>query len=186
MIKNTLLRLNNAYGKYGKNIKILYTHKEALNQWYNKYEDEELSNEMRNYPYFQRIILEELLGYKLGVDFEFGYSLDNRSVEFMIIKDGEPYIPIELKGTDINLDKPYHGGLSPVEQASNYANKKESIKWFIVSNYYEFRLYNHKSQDKYIQFNLDDLKHNDNILKDFLLIFTKQSILKENILNKLY
>ncbi|GAA5818580.1 MAG: Eco57I restriction-modification methylase domain-containing protein [Methanobrevibacter sp. CfCl-M3] len=185
MIKNTLLRLSNAYKKYGKNIKIRHNHKEALNQWYKKYEAKELDNEMKNYPWFQKIILEELLGYKLEVDFKFAYSLDSRNVEFMIILDGEPYIPIELKGSDVNLDSPYHGGLSPVEQASNYANKRESIKWFIVSNYYEFRLYNQKSQDKYIQFNLDDLR-DENTLKDFLLCFSKQSILEEDIISKLY
>jgi hypothetical protein len=39
-----------------------------LNQWYNKYEEGKLNNEMKNYPYFQKIILEELLGYKLGGD----------------------------------------------------------------------------------------------------------------------
>ncbi|MDR2545841.1 MAG: N-6 DNA methylase, partial [Methanobrevibacter sp.] len=185
MIKNTLLRLSNAYKKYGKNIKIRHNHKEALNQWYNKYEAKELDNEMKNYPHFQKIILEELLGYKLEVDFEFAYSLDNRNVEFMIMRDCEPYIPIELKGSDLSLDSPYHGGLSPVEQASNYANKRESIKWFIVSNYYEFRLYNQKSQDKYIQFNLDDLR-DENTLKDFLSCFNKQSILEEDIISKLY
>jgi hypothetical protein len=186
MIENNLLRLNNAYKKYGKNIKIQHRHKEALNRWYEKYEAWKLKDETKNYINFQEIILKELLGYKNDIDFEFGYSLDNRNVEFMIMKNDEPYIPIELKGTDINLDKSYKGGLSPVEQSSNYANKRESIKWFIVSNYYEFRLYYHESQDKYIKFNLDDLKHNDDILKDFLLVFSKIAILDENILNKLY
>ncbi|MDR2829428.1 MAG: N-6 DNA methylase [Methanobrevibacter sp.] len=186
MIKNSLLRLNNAYKKYGKDIKFGNLHKEAINDWFKRYESGKLKNETSNYMGFNEIILKKLLGYKVELDFKFSYPLGPRNVEFMIMKNGEPYIPIELKGADVNLDKPYHGGLSPVEQASNYANKKESIKWFIVSNYYEFRLYNHRSQDKYIQFNLDDLKHNENTLKDFLLVFSKQSTIIKDILDKLY
>jgi hypothetical protein len=57
MVENSLLRLNNAYKKYGKNIKIQHRHKEALNRWYEKYKARKLKNETKNYINFQKIIL---------------------------------------------------------------------------------------------------------------------------------
>ncbi|MDR3063667.1 MAG: hypothetical protein LBU40_05975, partial [Methanobrevibacter sp.] len=183
-MKNNLLRLRNALSKHGKQLEIKHKHKESLTRWYKKYKTGDLNDEVPNYPLFQKCILEKLLGYKYDEDFKFEYPLGQKHVEFMILKDNEPYIAIELKGTDIDLTKSY-GGLSAVEQASNYASKKSTIEWYIVSNYYEFRLYNANTQHNYILFTLDDLKHDNRKFKEFLLIFSKESILNKGILNKL-
>lgn len=184
-MKNNLLKISKTTQKHKKQIKITIREKEAINTWYKKYKTNDLTDEVSNYPNFQKYILEKLLGYKHETDFKFEYSLSGKHVEFMILKNGEPYIPIELKGTNTNLDKSSHG-LSAVEQASNYASKKSSIEWYIVSNYHEFRLYNKKSQDKYIQFTIEDLQHDHEKLKEFILVFSKKSTLETNILNQLY
>lgn len=187
-MENKLLRLNK---KKLLPFKTSSKVKNAIKEWYKKYQLGELEDEVRNYLNFENIILKNLLDYKQN-DFEFEYPLDGRSVEFMILKDNKPYIAIELKGTKTkDLTRKYGEKYSAVEQASNYASKKSSIEWYIVSNYYEFRLYNKKSQNKYISFNLDDLKPNgfdfdEERIQQFLNCFSRVSILEKNYLNKLY
>lgn len=186
---NRLLRLKN---KKIKDIKVSSSIKSVINEWYKKYQTGELKEERRNYLNFENQILKKLLGYK-NEDFEFEYPLDGRSVEFMILKDDKPYIAIELKGTKTKdlTKKQSDEKYSAVEQASNYANKKSSIKWYIVSNYYEFRLYNSESQNKYISFTLDDLRPNgydfdEKRIEQFLTVFSRKAILEKDYLNELY
>lgn len=185
---NRLLRLRK---KKLLDIKISTKIKSAINEWYKKYQLGELEDEVRNYLNFENIILKKLLDYK-NDDFDFEYPLDGRSVEFMILKDNEPYIAIELKGTKTkDLTKKYGEKYSAVEQASNYASKKSTIEWYIVSNYYEFRLYNKKSQNNYISFNLDDFKPNEydydeERIKQFLSIFSKEAVLEKDYLHRVY
>lgn len=186
---NRLLRLRN---KRIKDIKVTSKIKSVINEWYKKYQIGELKDERRNYLNFENNILKKLLGYK-DKDFQFEYPLDGRSVEFMIMKDDKPYIAIELKGTQTkDLTRKQTGErYSAVEQASNYANKKSSIKWYIVSNYYEFRLYNSESQNKYISFTLDDLKPNgydfdEKRISQFLKVFSREAVLEKDYLNKFY
>ncbi|GAA5819747.1 MAG: Pseudogene of N-6 DNA methylase [Methanobrevibacter sp. CfCl-M3] len=179
MIKNNLLKLN-TNKKYQKNIKILYNHKEALLEWYKKYEAKQFDdNNNENLLWFQKVILKDLLGYKFNVDMKFNYPLNGSNVEFMIMKDNEPYIPVIVKTTGVNLD-------SLVEEAFDCANKGESIEWFIISNYNNIRLYNIKSFDNYIEFNVEDIYNDNSILKDFLLCFSKESMLEKDIISKLY
>ncbi|MEA4957745.1 hypothetical protein SDC9_07624 [bioreactor metagenome] len=186
---NRLLRLRN---KRIKDIKVTSKIKSVINEWYKKYQIGELKDERRNYLNFENNILKKLLGYK-DEDFQFEYPLDGRSVEFMIMKDDKPYIAVELKGTQTkDLTRKQTGErYSAVEQASNYANKKSSIKWYIVSNYYEFRLYNSESQNKYISFTLDDLKPNgydfdEKRISQFFKVFSREAVLEKDYLNKLY
>ncbi|MDR0911497.1 MAG: Eco57I restriction-modification methylase domain-containing protein [Methanobrevibacter sp.] len=188
-MNNRLLRLKN---KKINNITVSSNIKSAITEWYKKYQAEELKEERRNYLNFENIILKKLLGYK-DEDFEFEYPLSGRSVEFMILKDNEPYIAIELKGTKTKdlTKKDSEDKYSAVEQASNYASKESTIEWYIVSNYYEFRLYNHKSQNKYISFTLDDFKPNgydfdEERIKQFLTVFSREGVLEKNYLKKLY
>lgn len=186
---NQLLRLKN---KKIKDIKITSEIKSVINEWYKKYQKGELKEERRNYLNFENQILKKLLRYKNN-DFQFEYPLDGRSVEFMIMKDDKPYIAVELKGTQTkDLTRKQTGErYSAVEQASNYANKKSSIKWYIVSNYYEFRLYNSESQNKYISFTLDDLRPNgydfdEKRIEQFLTVFSREAVLEKDIISKLY
>jgi hypothetical protein len=51
---------------------------------------------------------------------------------------------VELKGASVNLDRPQQGkrNQSPVQQAFNYKTQYRSCPFVVVSNFYEFRLYN--------------------------------------------
>lgn len=65
---------------------------------------------------------------------------------------------VELKGAGINLDKPQQreGNLSPVQQAFKYKPQYPSCPFVVVSNFFEFRLYNNNMLD-YERWTLDDL-----------------------------
>lgn len=65
---------------------------------------------------------------------------------------------VELKGAAIDLDKPQqgHNNRSPVEQAFDYKTQYRSCPFVVVSNFYEFRLYNDNRLDREV-WTLDDL-----------------------------
>ncbi|MDR0300173.1 MAG: hypothetical protein LBI13_08905, partial [Streptococcaceae bacterium] len=73
---------------------------------------------------------------------------------------------IEYKGANISLDKPQQreGHLSPVQQAFKYKPQYRHCPFVIVSNFYEFRLYQDNQLD-YEVWTLDDLANPD---KDYL------------------
>ncbi|GAA1053921.1 Eco57I restriction-modification methylase domain-containing protein [Dietzia natronolimnaea] len=58
---------------------------------------------------------------------------------------------VEFKGASVNLDKPQrgkaYGNLSPVQQAFKYKPAYSVCPFVIVSNFYEFRLYNDNQLD---------------------------------------
>ncbi len=65
---------------------------------------------------------------------------------------------VELKGASTSLDRPQQreGNLSPVQQAFKYKPQYRSCPFVIVSNFYEFRLYNDNQLD-YEAWTLADL-----------------------------
>ncbi|WP_162254046.1 Eco57I restriction-modification methylase domain-containing protein [Arthrobacter sp. Soil763] len=65
---------------------------------------------------------------------------------------------VELKGASIDLDRPQGraGKLSPVQQAFKYRPLYRDCAFVIVSNFYEFRLYNDNQLD-FESWTLDDL-----------------------------
>ncbi|WP_163754826.1 Eco57I restriction-modification methylase domain-containing protein [Mycobacterium botniense] len=65
---------------------------------------------------------------------------------------------VELKGADVSLDKPQQsqGNLSPVQQGFKYKPQFASCPFVVVSNFYEFRLYNDNQLD-FERWTLDDL-----------------------------
>jgi N-6 DNA Methylase/TaqI-like C-terminal specificity domain len=68
----------------------------------------------------------------------------------------EPLAIVELKRPGTSLDAPQasHGGLSPVEQAFEYAKELPSCRWVIVSDMSILRLYSTDSQGAYEPFDL--------------------------------
>ena len=65
---------------------------------------------------------------------------------------------VELKGAAIELDRPQQreGNMSPVQQAFKYKTQYRHCPFVIVSNFYEFRLYQDNQLD-YEKWTLDDL-----------------------------
>lgn len=65
---------------------------------------------------------------------------------------------VELKDASTSLDRPQQreGNLSPVQQAFKYKTQYRSCPFVVVSNFYEFRLYNDNQLD-YERWTLEDL-----------------------------
>lgn len=65
---------------------------------------------------------------------------------------------VELKGADVDLDKPQQreGNLTPAQQAFKYKPLYPSCPFVVLSNFYEFRLYNNNQLD-FERWTLDDL-----------------------------
>lgn len=153
-----------------------------IEDWLNKLENDELEDEKKNYLKFFTIILERVLGFKIeDINYENNIGSEGRPVEFTFKKDDKDYIVAELKGTKTkDLNKRYNRQQSAIEQVTNYASIKEETQWAFVSNYNEFRIFNPSYREKYISFQFKELT-NPEILKQFLLIFSKFSLIEKDI-----
>ncbi|WP_405297912.1 Eco57I restriction-modification methylase domain-containing protein [Methanobrevibacter sp.] len=161
---------------------VVNSEKDPVNDWISKLDNDELRSEKANYLRFFRIILEDILGYELtDIEYEENIGDEGRPVEFTLKKEDKDYVVVELKGTSCkDLNKRYNREQSPIEQVTNYASIKEETKWAFVSNYNEFRLFNPSYREKYISFKFKQLT-DPNILKKFLLIFSKFSLIEKDI-----
>ena len=155
---------------------------DPISYWIKKLENDELKNEKANYIKFFKIILENMLGYQVtDIDFEGNIGDEGRPVEFTLKKGDKDYVVVELKGTTCkDLNKRYNREQSPIEQVTNYASIKEETQWAFVSNYNEFRLFNPSYREKYISFKFKQLSDPE-VLKKFLLIFSKFSLIEKDI-----
>lgn len=72
--------------------------------------------------------------------------------------DNNVFAVIEFKGANIPLDRPQRraGNLSPVQQAFKYKPLYRQCPFVIVSNFWEFRIYQDNQLD-YEYWTLDDL-----------------------------
>lgn len=155
---------------------------DPISYWIKKLERDELRSEKTNYIKFFKIILENILGYEFtDIKYEENIGDEGRPVEFTLKKDDKDYVVVELKGTTYkDLNKRYNREQSPIEQVTNYASIKEDTQWAFVSNYNEFRLFNPNYREKYISFKFKQLTDPD-VLKRFLLIFSKFSLIEKDI-----
>ena len=155
---------------------------DPISYWIKKLDNDELKSEKTNYIRFFKIILENILGYEFtDIQYEESIGDEGRPVEFTLKKGDKDYCVVELKGTTCkDLNKRYNREQSPIEQVTNYASIKEETQWAFVSNYDEFRFFNPSYREKYISFKFKQLT-DPNILKRFLLIFSKFSLIDKDI-----
>ena len=155
---------------------------DPISYWIKKLDQDELKSEKSNYIKFFKIILENILGYEFtDIQYEESIGDEGRPVEFTLKKHGKDYVVVELKGTTCkDLNKRYNREQSPIEQVTNYASIKEETQWAFVSNYNEFRFFNPSYREKYISFKFKQLTDPD-VLKKFLLIFSKFSLIDKDI-----
>lgn len=129
-------------------------HLEILSAWAESISDASIyaRNEIQLEGDFKSRIMEAVLGYA-----PFGSSrpqtiqakqqMGKGTVDLALGRfDGDtPEIiaPFELKGADTrDLDAPMPGRkITPVEQAWNYANAVSGVRWVLITNYVELRLY---------------------------------------------
>ena len=155
---------------------------DPISYWIKKLDNDELKSEKTNYIRFFKIILENILGYEFtDIQYEESIGDEGRPVEFTLKKGDKDYVVVELKGTTCkDLNKRYNREQSPIEQVTNYASIKEETQWAFVSNYDEFRFFNPSYREKYISFKFKQLT-DPNVLKRFLLIFSKFSLIEQDI-----
>ena len=158
----------------------------AVQKWGKMLKNGELTDEISNYGNFQDIILRQLLGYSID-DIKTNYTTEgNESIEFALTnKDNDVYVAIELKGSDADLSKyRNHKKETVMQQVSRYATYKKSFRWCVASNYDTFIFFDKKSREEYISFKFDEL-NDENILKKFLLILSKVSLVEMELPSEL-
>ena len=179
------------FNKYLNDIEISQNQLDHLTLWNQKLHNGELIAETSNYHHFENIFLNKLLGYDSLTDI----LADDKEIsgsgksEFKLKRGNEVFMIIELKGSNINLDKSRNNkNETPVDQVFRYAKKNEAVPWLLLSNYDEFRLYNyHKGDGKYISWTIKELVNDENKLKEFMFVLGKQSFenrIIDNLIDK--
>ena len=176
--------------KYSSQFKLSPSNHDIIKEWNGKLERGELESERSNHPVFQNMILMGVLGYNLDeIEYEKKEGEGLGRPDFVLKDNNKEFMVIELKGQKINMDKGQMGradNKTPVKQAFDYAENTEGVEWVFVSNYDEFRLYNwHKRKQKYISFKASELLDKE-IFSYFMLIFSKESHLKDGLIDKLF
>ena len=188
-MENTLFSkgiFDDIVSRYGKILEINETKIGAIHKWDNLLKNGDLVDEIQNYGRFQDIILRQLLGYSID-DIKTNYVTEgSQSVEFVLFnKDNDAYVAIELKGSNEDLNKyRNHKNETVMQQASRYATSQKSFKWCIVSNYDTFIFFDKNSRKEFVSFKFEELNDKD-ILKKFLLIFSKVSLIENDLPSKL-
>lgn len=146
--------------------------------------------ESQNRADFVRDVFENLLGYRTvgtaesyHLKWERSGEQDSRPADnllgFFGSQDEERVrAVVELKGpgTDLGSRSNRRDRLSAVDQAFLYANKFDGVRWVIVSNFDEIRLYNHqRGATVHEQFWLRELKREE--LGRFMLLMRRENLL---------
>lgn len=91
-------------------------------------------------------------------------------------------VVVELKDAQTSLDKKQIGRArkeTPVEQGFRYANKIDSCKWVIVSNFREIRLYSKfRSEEYYESFKLEELE-DPSRFREFYYLLSRENLISE-------
>lgn len=90
----------------------------------------------------------------------------------------EPTVVVELKKPTISLDAPQgsYGGVTPVEQAFNYARRLGSCRWVCVSNMHILRLYSIENSSSFYEIDLWATATRKSALKDLWHLLSFDSI----------
>jgi hypothetical protein len=140
---------------------------------------------------FLNDIFGNILGYKyqrneqeINLEKEEKTTLDGQKPDgvlgFFTFESKDYRVVIELKDNKTNLDAKQNrkgDNRSPVEQAFGYVTKYQGIEFVIVSNFKEIRLYKSNYQGKYQQFKIEELAIDDNKIKEFHFLLSKQNLI---------
>ena len=174
--------------RHTEHVQIDAGHVALLKKWADNVKRGIYDSETQNDSEFIQQILVNILGYvgssdgkewtvaknqpigNLNVDVALGqFTVDSTAI----------LAPFELKGAKTNLDtkQPGYNDKTPVEQAWNYANGIEGVKWVLVSNYREIRLYAYGKGNKNCEsFDLTTLTVPENY-KRFLFLLSAKNLL---------
>src|SRR5919106_696460 len=170
------------------NVKTTREQKKSATEWLSLLESGSLHKEKGNYFRFGIMVLQEILGYPIRdslqieedfIEFSFKDHISNRSV------------CIEAKGTstknlfaDQHREKPEQR--TPILQT--WTNmRRGSYDYGIATNYREFALLDRRhGTARYYLFDFMSIKDNESKLKEFIAIFSKESLLSKDFATKLY
>lgn len=160
----------------------------ASKRWIELIESNQLENETSAYIEFALTILRDLLNYNIHIE---ELKHEERKMEFLF-KDSSKsdLVVFELKGTKTkDLWKPQGRAIkireTPVNQINDYMYKHK-IPYGVLTNYKEFILFKREEgYMKYHKIDFLDIKKNPDKLKEFILIFSKDSF-EEDKTTKLY
>ena len=173
-------------------------HQEALTAWSDMIRDGRIYSlkETALHGQFTAKIVEGVLGYHGptgGADYTVAteQTILRGSVDLALGRFGGPkpeiLAPFELKGADTrDLDAIMPGrNKSPVQQAWEYAMNARGVKWVLVSNYIELRLYGFgEGTSAYEVFRLDKLTDPDEYAR-FMLLLSAENLLSGRTLDLL-
>jgi len=155
-----------------ENIKPNNKQKESAQLWLDLMEEDELVKEKEGYFKFYDIILKELLGYD-------NIKHEKEGIEFSYEKEGKSVVRIEAKGMntkDLFAPQKRVNPESPVQQLWRYMGL-HATPYGIVTNYQIFVLFKYEAGSlKYHLFNFEDIKTDKNKLKEFIALFSRESV----------
>jgi hypothetical protein len=161
---------------------------ESAQAWLELLKSGSLNAETSNYIRFALYVLQDILGYPVRQDLNF----EQGNVEFSFRnQSGIKGVCIEVKGLSTkdlfssqHREKPEHQ--TPIKQTWDYMGNGD-FEYGISTNYNTFVLIDRsKGYSKYHIFNFMDIENNDSKLKEFVAIFSRQSIIENSFISKLY
>lgn len=169
-----------------EDVKITQKQKQASKEWLKLLDDNKLQDEKSNYPKFMEILLQDILGYPIKeIDFESG------NVEFQFRNsEGKNILCFEAKGTSTkDLFAPQHRikkeHETPIKQTWDYMGSI-GLDYGICTNYKDFVLISKQfGYSKYHFFDFNSIKKNEEKIKEFVGIFSKERIIEKGFVEKL-
>ena len=170
-------------------VQVTAKQRKAVKEWIELLKSDSLRDEVKNYPNFELIILQDLLGY----DLKKSLSHEEGNIEFPFKDDsGKFVVGFEAKGTktkDLSAIQPGRKKEheSPIKQLWDYMGGKLDLDYGVVTNYKDFILLDKtKGYSKNHFFDFAEVEKNEKKLKEFIAIFSKESIIDKKFLEELY
>lgn len=161
--------------------------KNAAKKWIELLEKNELKDEVANYPKFMVFILNELLGYDITT-----FRHEEKNIEFLFKDEFKNHVVcFEVKGTKTKdlwayQSRDLKSKETPVNQIWYYMIH-HVIPYGILTNYREFVLFDRsKSDSVFHKFDFLSIKDDPDKLKEFIAIFSKESIIDKGFIETLY
>lgn len=167
------------------NVKLSTQQKNAAQEWMELLEQGKLEKERPNYLKFVKIVLNDLLGYELK---EILHEEENIEFSFKDVS-GRKVLGIEVKGTGTKdlfaKQKGREEQETAIQQLWRYMGGS-NFDYGIVTNYKEFILIDRlKGTSRYHIVDFEEIKNNEQKLKEFVAIFSKEQIIDNRFIEEL-
>lgn len=176
--------------RFFEDVKISAKQKQSAKEWLKMLESEKLKKETGHYIDFAVFILRDILGYPIKTTE--GMSHEEGNVEFVFSNNEDKQVLcIEAKGTSTkDLFAPQHRikkeHETPIKQTWDYMGSL-GLDYGICTNYKDFVLITKQfGYSKFYFFDFTSIKKNEEKLKEFIGIFSKERIIDKGFVEKLH